>query len=134
MKKKKILEGIDNVNTANSKTIKYSKYDVYKKQGFSNAHVQKDIFLIATAQFNFVMSFYVTFAIRTIQIIAINSLRSSSLEILGDAIRNDIEKLASSIFVAEKHALLRVLYILDVLCCQPIKLFQVVSTSECHEY
>ena len=25
-------------------------------------------------------------------------------------------------------------YILDVLCCQPIKLFQVVSTSEFHEY
>ena len=57
------------------------------------------------------MSFYVTFAIRTIQIIAINSLRSSSLEILGDAIRNDIEKLTSSILVAEKHALLLVLYI-----------------------
>ena len=46
-----------------------------------------------------------------IQIIAINSLKSSSLEILGDAIRNDIEKLTSSILVAEKHALLLVLYI-----------------------
>ena len=27
-----------------------------------------------------------------------------------------------------------VYYILDVLCCQQIKLFQVVSTSEFHEY
>ena len=52
------------------------------------------------------MSFYVTFAMHAIQIIAINSLKSSSLEILGDAIRNDIEKLTSSILVAEKHALL----------------------------
>ena len=83
----------------------------FTKIGFSIAHVQKDIFYIATAQFNFVMSFYVTFAIHTIQIIAINSLESSSLEILGDAIRNDIEKLTSSILVAEKHALSLVLYI-----------------------
>ena len=57
------------------------------------------------------MSLIVTFTIHTIQIIAINSLKSSSLEILGDAIRNDIEKLTSSILVAETHALLRVLHI-----------------------
>ena len=37
-------------------------------------------------------------------------------------------------FKCTKAKFLLSLYRLDVLCCQPIKQFQVVSTSEFHEY